>query len=271
MRNEKGGELAKSIKLRHMLNVNQQNLETTSSESIFQIGKVERLNQTLDNTMRAILLGSSRDSKFWSDAMLYATYLKNRIPHQSLDNNKTSFEAWTGHKPDLSHLRMFGSLMHAKKPGMCRGKLDTPLTSKGILLGFTSTNRNAIYYDTSTKEKKYTRHCIIDEAHYSSKTDMPPFANDVLANLNLRPQMKNHHLRAQKSLIPSPKLYHINFYLNNQPNAPSFIMKLPVKGSHPTLGFETSLSDKLSHGNQKDCAPFSRPSLELVQKQKTGK
>ena len=64
MRADKGGGLAKIIEFRSMLNVNNYNLETKDLESSFQISKVERLQQTLATTMRAILLGSILDSKF---------------------------------------------------------------------------------------------------------------------------------------------------------------------------------------------------------------
>ena len=56
--------------------------------------------------MRAVIFGSNLGSDCWSDALLYAVNLKNRLPHQSLQNNVTPHEAWNSEKPDLSHLRV---------------------------------------------------------------------------------------------------------------------------------------------------------------------
>ena len=54
------------------------------------------------------------------------------------------FESWTSKCPDLSHLLVFGSLMHAKHLGVKKNKLDTSLISKRLFLGFTHASRNAI-------------------------------------------------------------------------------------------------------------------------------
>ena len=67
---EKGEELANSIKFRKMLRRNNCNLHANAPECSFQIGKVERLHQTLEGMMTAMLLGSDLSSKFWSDAMM---------------------------------------------------------------------------------------------------------------------------------------------------------------------------------------------------------
>ena len=77
----------------------------------------------------------------------------------------TNYEAWTNKKPDLSHLRVFSSIMHAKKPGIRKGKLDTSLITKGMRLGYTHTRRNATRHDAVTRETKTSRHYVVDEAH----------------------------------------------------------------------------------------------------------
>ena len=59
-------------------------LEITAPESIFQIGTVERLHQTIAGMMRAMLLGSNLDPDYWSDDMLHVACLESRLPHKSL-------------------------------------------------------------------------------------------------------------------------------------------------------------------------------------------
>ena len=43
----------------------------------------------------------------------YAEYVQNKFSHKSLDG-KTPYEAWNGHKPNVSHFRVFGSKTWAR-------------------------------------------------------------------------------------------------------------------------------------------------------------
>ena len=49
----------------------------------------------------------------WDKAMHAAEYINNRVPHSSM-KGKTPFEAYFGHKPDVSNLRVFGSTAWAR-------------------------------------------------------------------------------------------------------------------------------------------------------------
>ena len=66
-----------------------------------------------------------------------AAYILNRSPTRKLENI-TPEEAWTGVKPSVSHLRVFGSICYRHVPDQLRTKLD----DKGemmILIGYHST------------------------------------------------------------------------------------------------------------------------------------
>ena len=69
-------------------------------------------------------------------------YLKNRSPTSAVDT--TSYEAWHGRKPDLSHLRIIGSTAYVHVPKEKRTKLDTH-SHKGILVGYEGTNQYKIW------------------------------------------------------------------------------------------------------------------------------
>lgn len=45
---------------------------------------------------------------FWAEAAATAAYILNRTLKKSLDGI-TPFEVWYGEKPNISHLRVFGS------------------------------------------------------------------------------------------------------------------------------------------------------------------
>ena len=51
--------------------------------------------------------------KYWAEAINCAAYIQNRVPHKQLDG-MTPFEAWSGHKPDVTHFRIFGSKAWAR-------------------------------------------------------------------------------------------------------------------------------------------------------------
>ena len=61
---------------------------------------------------------------FWGEAILNATYVMNRSPSRALEVDKTPAELWFSKRPDLSNVRIFGSIAYAHVPDATRGKLD---------------------------------------------------------------------------------------------------------------------------------------------------
>ena len=53
--------------------------------------------------------------KIWDEAMNFATHIHNIFPHPSM-KVKTHFEAYFGHKPYVSNLKVFGSTAWARIP-----------------------------------------------------------------------------------------------------------------------------------------------------------
>ena len=54
-------------------------------------------------------------ANLWDEAMHAVAYIQNRVPHSSV-KGKTHFEAYFGHKLDVSNLRVFGSTAWARIP-----------------------------------------------------------------------------------------------------------------------------------------------------------
>lgn len=59
----------------------------------------------------------------WEEAVRYSIYILNRLPTKAL-NGETPYEAWTGAKTKVDHLRIFGCLAHVKTSNVALGKLD---------------------------------------------------------------------------------------------------------------------------------------------------
>lgn len=84
----------------------------------------------------------------WVDAFNTIVYLQNRIPHQIL-GMKTLEEAFSGKRPHVGHLRIFGSLVYFHVSKDARKKLELK-TKLGIFMGCTDTpHNNQVYLSTN--------------------------------------------------------------------------------------------------------------------------
>ncbi|KAK4402106.1 Retrovirus-related Pol polyprotein from transposon TNT 1-94 [Sesamum angolense] len=72
-----------------------------------QNGVAERMNRTLLNKVRCLLISSGLAKSFWGEALLTAAYLINRSPSVPLVG-KVPEHVWSGKNVDLSSLRIFG-------------------------------------------------------------------------------------------------------------------------------------------------------------------
>ena len=97
-----------------------------------QNGAAERLNQTLNNTVRAMLLQYALPKTLWAHALLYAVQLHNVSLHKTL--GVTPFQAFNKRVPNVQGLRTFGCRVYARMPETTRDKLD-PKSEVGIYLG----------------------------------------------------------------------------------------------------------------------------------------
>ncbi len=71
-----------------------------------------------------MILAQGLGLEFWGEAVNTTMYIKNRCPTKVLDF-KTPQEAWSGRKPDVSHLRVFGCKVFAHVPDEKRTKLES--------------------------------------------------------------------------------------------------------------------------------------------------
>jgi hypothetical protein len=73
---------------------------------------------------RRMILAQGLELEFWGEAVNTAVYIKNRCPTMALDS-KTPEEAWSGRKPDVFHLKVFGCKAFAHVPNEKRTKLES--------------------------------------------------------------------------------------------------------------------------------------------------
>jgi hypothetical protein len=82
-------------------------MEPAGADSPLQNSAIKIYNDKLAICARTLLYGSGLPAKYWSAALLHSVYLANRLVHTV--TKKTPFEAFYGIKPDLAHLKLFGS------------------------------------------------------------------------------------------------------------------------------------------------------------------
>ena len=115
-----------------------------------QNGVAERLNRTLTTKIRAMLSDSGAPIELWGEAAYTACYLYNRTARDYGDKHATPEEIWTGEKPDIFHLRVFGCVAYTQFAKEQRGKLDST-SMRGIFVGYTPTSRQYRVYDPARK------------------------------------------------------------------------------------------------------------------------
>ena len=127
-----------------------------------QNGVAERLNRTMVETTRSMLIDAKLPYRFWAEALSTAVYLRNRSPIKAVDGITPS-EAWTGKKPDVAHMRVFGCEAYAHIPKDERRKLD-PKARKSILLGYGEETKGYRLYDIEKKKVFHSRDVQFNEA-----------------------------------------------------------------------------------------------------------
>ena len=80
-----------------------------------QNGVAERKNRSLKEMATCMMEAKTLPPKYWAEAINCAAYIQNRVPHKQL-YGMNPFEAWSGHKPDVTHFRIFGSKAWVRIP-----------------------------------------------------------------------------------------------------------------------------------------------------------
>lgn len=108
--------------------------ETSIAYQPQQNGRAERVNRILLEKTRCMLAESKLPKSFWAEAVSTACYMSNRSPKKCL-GGKTPEKIWTGQKPDLSLLRVFGSRARAYIHSHLRKKTE-PTSKPTVMVGF---------------------------------------------------------------------------------------------------------------------------------------
>ena len=157
LRIDNGGENT-STKFENYLKADGIRHELTVPKTPQQNGVAERLNRTLVEMARSMLLDAKLPKRFWAEAVSTAVYLKNRTSSKPLQD-MTPYEAWHGRKPSVRHLRVFD----AHIPRDERTKFDSK-ARKCIFLGYGQVTKGYRHYDLIRQKIIYSRDIQFNES-----------------------------------------------------------------------------------------------------------
>jgi hypothetical protein len=124
-------------------------------------GAIERTNRTIAEKNRALLFESGFPVGLWGLATHAACYLYNRTPHSAIDF-VTPYEMFFGKEPDLSNIRIFGSLVECFDSNIPKGRKFQSRTNTRFLAGFTKTGYTV--FDPETKKTENVCNVSINES-----------------------------------------------------------------------------------------------------------
>ncbi|KAH7460370.1 Retrovirus-related Pol polyprotein from transposon TNT 1-94 [Phytophthora ramorum] len=87
-------------------------------------GVAERMNRTLVECARCMLEHAGLPKTYWGEAVMTATFLRNRCPTRAVSHDKSPHQVWTGKKPLLANLKVFGCHAYVHVPKAKRTKFD---------------------------------------------------------------------------------------------------------------------------------------------------
>ena len=108
---------------------------------------------------------------------LLATYIKNRLYHKAID--RTPYEAWFGEIPDLSNLRVFGSICSRVLSAKELKKSDFR-SNECLFMGYSTENVDKVYlYDRVKRKFVYSDDVVFNE-HQTLQCGISPGDLDAL-------------------------------------------------------------------------------------------
>ena len=130
-----------------------------------QNGVAERANRTIMEAARSMLLTRNMGREYWAEAVCTAVYVRNRSPSKVL--SVTPMEMWSGEKPSVEHLRVFGckAFMHVSRED--RSKLDAKAL-ECIFLGYADDAKGYRLFDAKARKLHVSRDVVFDESLHSS-------------------------------------------------------------------------------------------------------
>ena len=126
-----------------------------------QNGVAKRKNRSTVRAERAMLHDQGLALHLWAEACNTMVYVQNGSPYQIVEMKKLE-EAYSGKRPNVGHLRIFGSSVYFHVMKDAWKKLE-PKTELGIFVGYIDTPHNYWVYMPTSRMIVVSRDIRFDE------------------------------------------------------------------------------------------------------------
>ena len=136
-----------------------------------QNGVAERANRTLAEGITAMLTEAHLPASYWGYALATMVHIHNRSPTSAL-TAMTPYECIYGHKPNVSHLRIFGCLAYVNVQKDKRKGLQSH-TQKCIFVGYPGQYKGWRFLDLQTRKELISDTAVFDERVFPGNSKQP--------------------------------------------------------------------------------------------------
>ena len=129
-------------------------------------GVSERWNRTLLDMVRSMMSRTDLPLSFWGFCLETAAFTLNKVPSKSVE--KTPHEMWTGKKPALSFLKIWGCEAFVKR--LQSDKLN-PKSDKVVFVGYPKETLGYYFYNREEGKVFVARNGVFLEKEFLSRKD----------------------------------------------------------------------------------------------------
>jgi hypothetical protein len=147
-----------------------------------QNGVAERKNRSIEETIKSLLNDQGLSMFLWGEAAMTTIYVQNRSPHRIL-KDMTPEESFSGKKPNVENLRIFGCPVYSHIPKDKRNKLE-PSGKKGIFVGYSDSSKAYRIYILEQHKIKVSRDVTFNEKMAFRKSIKEIIEEEEFAELN---------------------------------------------------------------------------------------
>jgi hypothetical protein len=120
------------------------------------------MNRTLVEMARCLLHDAALPDTFWGYAVQHSVHILNSLPSHALDSSTMPEEIFTGNKPSIANLRIFGCKAYAHIPKEKRRKLDFKML-ECIYIGYVDNRKAYWLYHKPSRQVFESRDVTFDE------------------------------------------------------------------------------------------------------------
>ena len=166
IRTDGGGEFinnAADLFLRQRGISRQMSTAYTSSQN----GVAERINRTLMDAVRSMLHHANLSDYFWPLAVQAAVYVRNCCPTTAVQA-MTPHQAWSGRRPDIRQLRVFGCICHVHVPEQSADRVNK-LSARSVLcihVGYSHRSKAYHLFNPQTRRLLTSKDVTFEESRF---------------------------------------------------------------------------------------------------------